>query len=129
MILGQLYDKDGNITAENCEDDVCQSIIFSAIASSQYTSNRETQLHFESAAMTELEDNDEYDDERINDKHSDKRTTIQVPAACYTCERTSGYWSRGIEGITEENDKCVLDEVTEVLAIVKRRCAVSSYGH
>jgi hypothetical protein len=139
-IIGQIYDIHGNMDADNCEDDVCQSVLLSADAASAYASNSDAELHFTqeaqrvcssgssehtaTATTREAEVSAASTRHSSSSKHSSSSSSsvcVRVPAAAYTCSRASEYWASGSDGAAPaDSASSTLEEVTEVSASVHR---------
>ncbi|CAM9386174.1 unnamed protein product [Ectocarpus fasciculatus] len=101
---------------ENCEDEVCQSILIGAAAASPFLNNTEAELHFTPTCVNEHE---ETRHKPVNSKAPTTRT-IKVPAASYVCTRAAEYWQTDLDGNRIDGDTNSLEEVAETAAIIKR---------
>lgn len=109
-VIGGVFDSDGNICAENCTDDICQSVLISAAAASEYVSNTEAELHFVSEMVP-----------KSAERQSSSRSTLRVPSATHTCTRANEYWRERVDDkVVADTDNITLDEVTEAPAIIRR---------
>lgn len=118
VLVGEIYDISGNMHPEDCQDPICQSILECALAGSEYIANTETQLHFlrDPQKMTEIRG---VKKERVEDGLKSLEALV-VPAALYVCTHRTEYWVSTLGQEDGERETCVLDEVGEVKAIVKR---------
>lgn len=113
-MVGNIFDANGNIIPERCGDDICQSIFVSAVEASQFISNCDAELHFIASEATQCTEND------IGYNNRPSNRTIKVPSAAYTCCRKTEYWQSDLDGNSSVPDDAKLDEITEVMAVIKR---------
>lgn len=116
-IIGQVFDLQGNMHPESCEDDVCQSVLVSAAAASEFVNNTEAELCFTPEVQPRQQEKAQQD---LKAGNNSVNKTIRVPSASYVCSRTDEYWATDLNGNTNDTDASVLEEITERKATIQR---------